>query len=416
MKIAVIGTGIAGLTCAHLLARRHDVTVFESNPTIGGHTATVDVDIGERRYAIDTGFVVYNDRTYPNFARLMSALNVASQSTEMSFSVRDRDSGFEYSSGSLNAFFAQRTNFVNPKFWRMLSDIRRFNSEVDADLREGRLGDDITLGRYLWQSDYGEYFVHRFIVPMGAAIWSASIESILDFPLLFVVRFFKDHGLLGIDESPQWRVLRDGSRSYLAPLVESLQQRIHVSTPVNALQRDSEGVTVVTERFGAQHFDHAVMATHSDQALALLKCASVAECSILGAIPYRESDVVLHTDHSVLPGRRLAGASWNYQLATKRRDNAVLTYNMNILQGIEAPVTFCVTQNDNGHIDNGKVLRRLRYAHPVFTVPGMAAQRRWGEINGTSRVWFAGAYWHNGFHEDGVVSALRVCSALGVEW
>lgn len=416
MKIAVIGTGIAGLTSAYLLARRFDVTVFESSPVIGGHTATVDVDVESGRYAIDTGFIVYNERTYPNFIRLLRELGVANQATEMSFSVKDRNSGFEYSGRSLNALFAQRSNLLNPKMWRMLSDILRFNDEADADLREGRLDDGITLGQYLWRRNYGEYFVHRFLVPMGAAIWSSSVESMLDFPLLFFVRFFKNHGLLTVDQQPQWRVLCGGSRSYLAPLMEPLQQRIHVATPVRALQRDSEGVTVVTERFGAQRFDQVVVATHSDQALALLSDASAAERSILGAIPYRENDVVLHTDRSVLPQRRRAWASWNYQLATSRRENAVLTYNMNILQGIEAPETFCVTLNDNDHIDDSKVLQRLRYAHPVFTMAGIAAQERWGEINGAQRVWFCGAYWRNGFHEDGLVSALRVCSLLGVDW
>jgi predicted NAD/FAD-binding protein len=415
-KIAVIGTGIAGLTSAYLLSRRYQVTVFEANAAIGGHTATVDVDVDNRRYAIDTGFIVYNDWTYPNFIRLMDELGVASQPTEMSFSVKREKGDFEYSGSNLNTLFAQRSNVFNPSFLRMISDILRFNKEAEHDLATGRIDPAATLGNYLRQHGYGDYFIWRFLVPMGAAIWSASTPSMLDFPLQFFLRFFKNHGLLTVDQRPQWRVLRGGSRSYLAPLIAPLQQRIHISTPVRSIRRTPDGVFIGSERFGEQQFDAVVIATHSDQALTLLSDASNAERAILDAIPYRDNDVVLHTDASLLPRRRLAWASWNYHLSAAQPDHAVLTYNMNILQSITAPSTFCVTLNNTAAIDAAKILRRFRYAHPVFTLAGTAAQQRWQEINGVNRSWFCGAYWRNGFHEDGVVSALRVCAALGVPW
>lgn len=416
MKIAVVGTGIAGLTCAYLLSRRHDVAVFEAGAAVGGHTATVDVDVGGQRYAIDTGFIAYNDWTYPNFVRLLAELGVTGQPTTMGLSVKDRNGTFEYGSAGANTLFAQRGNLLNPKFWRMLADVLRFNREAGADLLAGRLDDGATLGQYLWRSNYGEYFVHRYLVPLGTSIWSSSIESMLDMPLQFFVRFFKQHGLLSLDHHPQWFVVQGGSRSYLAPLVAPVQQRIHVSTPVQSVRRDADGATVVTERFGAQHFDHVVLATHSDQALALLADADATERALLGALPYRMKKVVLHTDTRLLPRRRRTWSSWNYQLAARRSEDAVLTYNMSRLQGLDAPQTFCVTLNDQGSIDGDKVLRRFGYAHPVFTMAGVAAQQRWHEINGHRRTWFCGAYWRYGFHEDAVASALRVCDALGVPW
>jgi predicted NAD/FAD-binding protein len=416
VRIAIIGTGISGLTAAYLLSRRHDITVFEANASIGGHTATVDVDIDGRSYAVDTGFIVYNDWTYPNFIRLMRELGVQHRDTEMSFSVKCSRTGFEYSGSSLNTLFAQRRNILNPKFWLMLRDILRFNREAETDLISGRIDAAMTLGEYLRSNRYGDYFAQRFLVPMGAAIWSASTQVMLEFPLQFFVRFFKNHGLLSVNKRPQWRVLQGGSRSYLAPLTKNFIERICTNTPVSSVERSSGGVIVHSARFGAEHFDQVVIATHSDQALALLGDPSTAEREVLGAIPYQDNEVILHTDDSVLPAKKLAWASWNYHLTAERQPQAVLTYAMNILQRIDAPKTFCVTLNHTAAINPQKILRRFNYAHPVFTLQGIAAQQRWSEINGVNRTWFAGAYWRNGFHEDGVVSALRVCEALGETW
>lgn len=421
-KVAVIGSGVAGLTAAYRLSKTCDVTVFEANDTIGGHTATIDVRLNEvtgpKDYAIDTGFIVFNDWTYPNFIALMQELGVSSQPTEMGFSVKSSASDFEYCGSTLASLFAQRRNAVNPKFWGMLADILRFNREAVADIDSGSLDPALTLGDYLQQRGYGQYFRERYLVPMGAAIWSSSTRAMLAFPLIFFVRFFRNHGLLSVNHRPQWRVLCGGSRSYLAPLSAPFRERIHTSTPVQAVRRDNDGVVVITERFGAQRFDQVIIAAHSNQALALLADASSAERDVLGAIPYQNNSVVLHTDARVLPRRRSAWASWNYQLDENPEQPAVLTYAMNILQGIDAPHTFCVTLNHRESnradaIDPEKILGRFNYAHPVFTVAGLAAQQRWSEINGVNRTWFCGAYWGNGFHEDGVVSALRVAHALG---
>ncbi|MET0377359.1 MAG: FAD-dependent oxidoreductase [Spongiibacteraceae bacterium] len=437
-RIAVVGTGIAGLAAAYRLAPTCDITVFEASDAIGGHTATVDVLVDGVAYAIDTGFIVFNDWTYPNFIALMDELGVASQPSEMGFSVNCPRSGFEYCGSSLNGLFAQRRNLLRPQFWRMLADILRFNREalrvLDADSPDAGL----TLGEYLRRNHYSDYFCERYLVPMGAAIWSSSTRAMRDFPLLFFVRFFRNHGLLSVSERPQWRVLTGGSRSYLTPLTASYRERILTSTPVRAIRRDDDGVDVVTDRFGEQRFDQVVIATHADQALALLSDASAAEREVLGAIPYRNNRVVLHTDARVLPRRQRAWASWNYELGVDGEAPAVLTYNMNILQGLNAPHTFCVTLNPgernpgesnpaasnlhelkreqpdrSARIDPKKILGEFNYAHPVFTAAGMLAQARWAEINGRQRTWFCGAYWHNGFHEDGVVSGLRVAQALG---
>lgn len=412
MKIAIVGSGIAGLTCAYLLNRKHDIQVFEASDWIGGHTHTVDVQVEGRRYAIDTGFIVFNDWTYPNFIRLLGQVGVAFKPTEMSFSVSDPSSGVEYNGHDLNSLFAQRSNLWSPAFWGMLRDILRFNRQSLDDLASDRIDADTTLGQYLQRNGYGRRFIEHYIVPMGSAIWSMSLADMLGFPLQFFVRFCKNHGLLSVSDRPTWQVIEGGSRSYVAPLTASFAERIRLNCPVSRVVRDDNGVTLHSAA-GEERFDKVVFACHSDQALALLDQASTAERDILGALPYASNDVVLHTDTRLLPERPLAWASWNYRLGGPSDQPAAVTYNMNILQGIDSATTFCVSLNQSAAIDPGKILARFRYAHPQYSLAGTAAQARWQELQGAQHSYFCGAYWANGFHEDGVVSALRVARAFG---
>ncbi|MDT8894809.1 FAD-dependent oxidoreductase [Halomonas sp. I1] len=415
-RIAVVGSGIAGMAAAWYLSRRHSVTLFEADSRLGGHTATVDVDFDGHTHAIDTGFIVFNDRTYPHFQRLLKALEVSIQPTEMSFSVHETRRDFEYNGHTLNTLFAQRRNALRPAFLGLLRDILRFNRQSSRDLATARLPADLTLGDYLEANGYGADFQRRYLLPMGAAIWSASIEDLRRFPLSFFVRFFHHHGLLSVNDRPQWYTLTGGSRCYIPALTAPYARRIHLDTPVLGLRRDARGVRLRTPQ-GDTTFDQVVLACHADQALALLEDARPAERDVLGAMPYQDNSVVLHTDTRLLPRRRRAWASWNYRL-DERGDQArtSVTYNMNILQRLTSPHTFCVTLNDDADIAPDRVIGRYTYAHPRFTLTGQAAQHRHAEISGTAwRTHFCGAYWRNGFHEDGVWSALRVARAMGVE-
>ncbi|MGK0500555.1 MAG: putative NAD/FAD-binding protein [Oceanicoccus sp.] len=416
MKIAIVGSGISGLSAAYLLNKQHDITVFESEARIGGHTATVDVNVAGTDYAIDTGFIVYNDWTYPNFIRLMDELGVTSKETEMSFSVSCEMTGLEYGGNNLNTLFAQRRNLLNPKYLKMLWDIMRFNKQAIEDLDQQRIKPGITLGEYLDQNGYGKTFADKYLIPMGSAIWSASTDSMFKFPLLFFVRFFKNHGLLSVNNRPQWRVINGGSKSYIEPLTKGFADRIRLNSPVRKILRSEQGVELYLADGSSEQFDQVVLACHSDQALAMLVDASTEEQQVLGAMPYQANDVVLHTDESVLPGKRLAWSSWNYWLRSEQQEQAILSYNMNILQGIDAPVTFSVTLNATSDIDPSKILGRYNYAHPVFSLESVAATERWDDINGVNNTWFCGAYWANGFHEDGASSGIRVAKALGAPW
>ncbi|WP_010484313.1 NAD(P)/FAD-dependent oxidoreductase [Pseudomonas sp. S9] len=407
MKIAIIGSGISGLTSAYLLNRKHQITVFEASDWIGGHTHTVEVETAGKRFAIDTGFIVFNNWTYPHFIRLLGQLGVAYKPTQMSFSVSDPVSGTEYNGNSLNSLFAQRSNLISPRFWNMVRDILRFNREVIDDLNNYRIHPSMTLGQYLKAGGYCSRFTEHYIVPMGAAIWSMSLQDMLDFPLQFFVRFFKNHGLLSVNNRPQWCVIEGGSSRYIDPLSASFKQHIRLNCPVQRVERDAEGVNIYSTN-GLERFDKVVFACHSDQALALLAQPSAQERQILGALRYADNDVVLHTDTRLLPQRPLAWASWNYRLGGPVEQPAAVTYNMNILQGIQSDTTFCVSLNQSAQIEPSKILGRYSYSHPQYSLDSVGAQSRHEELLGPNHSYFCGAYWANGFHEDGVVSALRV--------
>jgi len=409
MRIAIIGTGIAGAVAARWLHRRHDITVYDGAGHIGGHTHTHRIELDGEVQHVDTGFIVYNHRTYPLFTGLLADLGVPSHESSMSFSVRNERTGLEYNGTSLDGLFAQRGNLVRPSFLRMVADIVRFNREaprlLDTDDAEITLGDFIATGRY------SSAFRDDYLVPMGAAIWSTDPERMLTFPARFFIRFLGNHGMLTVNDRPVWRVISGGSARYMDRLVAPWRDRIRLHTPVHQVRRVRDGVMLSTGGASPERFDHVVLACHADEALRLLADPSPAEREILGALPFQRNEAVLHTDASLLPRRRRAWAAWNYHVLPEGGQRVALTYNMNILQGLKSRNTFCVTLNRTGAIDPRRVLKRLTYDHPLFTSRGVAAQQRHREISGVRRTHYCGAYWRNGFHEDGIVSALQA-----VQW
>lgn len=413
MNIAIIGSGIAGLTCAWRLAGQHQVTLFEAASTPGGHTATVDIATPQDTWAIDTGFIVYNDRTYPRFMGLLSELGLSGQKTQMSFSVHNPQSGLEYNGHSLSSLFAQRRNLVKPAFWGLLTEIVRFNRLAKQALA-GAFDPGATLQTFLERHRFSPFFARHYILPMGAAIWSSSLQEMRRFPLALFLRFFENHGLLDIRQRPQWYVVPGGSREYVRALLAQRgdRLRLRLNAPVQNVIRRQEGVTLQLAS-GEQHFDQAIFACHSAQALAMLADPTSAEREILGDIGWQQNEVVLHSDPRWLPTRKLAWASWNYRLSEQDQASACVTYNMNILQGLpaDAPL-FCVTLNPPTPVDPRFVWKRMVYEHPLFNPQSWSAQMRREEINGRQRSWFCGAYWYNGFHEDGVRSALDVVNGI----
>jgi predicted NAD/FAD-binding protein len=412
-QVAIIGSGISGLTAAYLLSKKHKVTVFEKNNDIGGHTATVDIEKSGEKHAIDTGFIVFNNKTYPNFLALLDQIGIGKFPTEMSFSVHNCETGLEYNGHSLNTLFAQRSNLFKPKFWLLVKDILRFNKLCKKIYLDDIYSEGLTLGQFLKGYKFGDFFAEHYILPMGAAIWSSSLAQMEDFEFKFFVRFFHNHGLLNIADRPQWYVIPGGSRSYLPPLCEPFKERIHTNVNIESITRNDNKVQLHFEDSASQTFDDVVIACHSDQALALLGDANDDEKNILSAMPYSENSVILHTDKRLLPLREKAWASWNYQLSNDRNKAASVTYNMNILQGIKSDTTFCVTLNQKQDIDEKTILREFTYHHPIFSSHSIQAQQLRHKICGINNTHFAGAYWHNGFHEDGVKSAAEVALRFG---
>jgi len=406
-KVAVVGSGISGLTAAHYLQERYQVTVFEADDRAGGHVNTHQLVVDGLKLNVDSGFIVFNDRTYPNFIRLIDSLGITSSATEMSFSVSGRN--IEYNGHNLNTLFADRRNLLRPTFLRMVRDIFRFNSEA-RDLRSSDKVLDV--GTYLETHRYSDEFSNQYLLPMAAAIWSTGIESITEFPIAALVRFFDHHGLMDLRDRPQWRVIKGGANLYVQKIISQLQD-FRYSSPVVRVERGVERVEVITPD-NREFFDYLVIATHSDQALALLSDQSVAEQNILSRMKYTRNKVKLHTDSSIMPRRRRAWASWNYHL-DRAQGSAALTYYMNRLQHLSVATPVMVTLNDPGIIDDEKVIGVTEYDHPFYNHDMLSAQKQWHAISGQKRTYFAGAYWRNGFHEDGVVSALKVCKQLGVE-
>jgi predicted NAD/FAD-binding protein len=404
MKVAIIGGGIAGNVAAHRLHREHDITLYEAASHLGGHTHTHAVELAGRSWQVDTGFIVFNDRTYPNFVQLLDELGVASQPSSMSFSVRDEASGLEYNGTSLNSLFAQRRNLLSPRFLGMIGDILRFNREAPALLDEP--GGEMPLGELLARGRYGRAFIEHYVVPMGAAIWSTDPASMLAFPARFFVRFLHNHGMLTVNDRPTWRTIVGGSARYVEKLSAPFRHRVRLATPVESVRRVPGGVIVKARGFEAARYDAVFLACHSDQALAMLADPTAAEREVLGAIPYQRNEAVLHTDTRMMPRRRLAWAAWNYHLPAGGGGPAALTYDMSCLQRLDTPTPFLVTLNRGDEIDPARVIKRIVYQHPLYTPASVAAQARHRELNGPQRTYFCGAWWRNGFHEDGVVSAL----------
>jgi len=411
MKIAVVGAGISGLVAAHRLHPEHEITVYEANDSVGGHTNTVRVDLSDETHWVDTGFIVFNDRNYPNFEPLLAELGVQTQKSRMSFSVADDSGDFEYA-GSPRGLFAKPAHAVDPRFLRMVGDLIRFNREA-RELLELSPGEGPSLREFLRDGGYGEWFSERLIVAQASAVWSADPEQMWSFPAAFLARFFHNHGMLGFKDRPQWRTVTGGSRRYVEAITRPFSDRIRTGAPVRSISRSAAGVEIAAGGCESETFDEVVVAAHADQALAMLAEPTTAEREVLGATAFQPNEAVLHTDTSLLPTRRAAWASWNFHLTDPVRPQTTLTYWMNELQSLRSDTNFCVSLNMTDRIDPAKVIETIRYSHPVFTPEGVAAQSRQMEISGADRIHYCGAYWRWGFHEDGVVSALRALDNVG---
>lgn len=411
MKIAIVGGGIAGLAAAYYLSEHHQLTLFEQNDYVGGHTNTVSVREETKTYHVDTGFIVFNDRTYPNFCELLQSLKVESQATEMSFGLKCSETGLEYSGTSLGGFYAQRQNLFSWKQHRLLWDILRFH-RLARRLHEA-LSWEMTVGEFFSQHGFSQRFREQFFMPMGSAIWSCPRERLEQFPVRFIVEFYLHHGLLGLRDRPQWKVIKGGSYRYVDALLATIDMKLKLADPVVSVRRLEQGVQLNSRRGGEQLFDHVVLACHSDQALKIVsQSATVEERELLACFPYQRNQAILHTDTSILPLNRNAWACWNYLLRPQLNDTAVVTYNMNKLQGLDAEKTYCVSLNVDTILDRGQILAEFVYHHPVFNTRRAWAQSQHDKLIDHQSLSYCGAYWGNGFHEDGVCSALAVARKL----
>jgi len=413
--VAVIGAGISGLAAAYFLSRRHRVHLFEKEPRLGGHTNTVLVDGSNGPVALDTGFLVHNDRTYPNLVRLFGELGVATRASDMSFSVSCRRTGLEYSSRGANGFFAQRRNLLRASHLSLLGEIVRFNREAPA-LLETPDAEGQTLGDFLQCRNFGEGFTHRYLFPMASAIWSASLDAIRSFPAVTLIRFFDNHGLLSLSAQPTWKVVDGGSHTYIPRLIAPLSGSVHPGASIHAVRRSEDSITLTFRDRPSMRFDEVVFACHGDEVLPLLADPTDRERDLFACFTTATNVAWLHTDASVLPEEIRARASWNYRLTGDADAPPTVTYDLNRLQGLTTADQYCVTLNPNGGIDERRVLRRFVYRHPLYTQAAVRAQRQWCEVSGVNRTHYCGAYWRYGFHEDGLHSGLRVASTLGVEW
>ena len=410
MKIAVIGSGISGLTSSYILSKAHEVYLFEKNDYVGGHTHTHKIYEGTNKINVDSGFIVYNENTYPNFIKLINKLNVKSQPTSMGFSVKSKLKDFEYAGNSLNAIFAQRSNLLKPSFILMLKDIIKFNKMAEVDLDS--MDSNLSLEDFLKLKKFNRYFVNNYIIPMGAAIWSTSPKNMLKMPAIFFIRFFKNHGLLKVTDRPQWWVIKNGSKQYVKEIVKPFKNNIYLNCNVEKIVRKNNKV-IVDYNGKNDVFDAIVIATHSDQAYKMIYDKSKDEEHLLSSISYQKNTATLHTDTSILPKRELAWSSWNY-LLKNNNDLVSLTYNMNILQNLESEKTYCVTLNNSKDINNDKIIKELTYHHPLYDMNSIYAQKNKDKICGKNNTYFCGAYWGYGFHEDGVNSALDVCKKFNL--
>ena len=401
MKIAIVGSGISGNTIAHLLHKKHNITLFEKNNRIGGHSHTHNIEINGSPISVDTGFIVFNKKTYPLFSSLLRELDVAHEDSKMSFSVFSKKTGLEYNGTTLNTLFSQRRNIFNPKFIKMIFEILRFNKESLGLLATSK---ELSLGDYLAKNAYSDYFLKNYILPMGSAIWSSNLETMIKFPAKFFVTFLHNHGMLNINNRPQWLTISNGSKSYVQKLCHPFIDKIRLNSNIKFIERKSNKV-IVHSKYGSENFDYIFMACHSNQALAILKDPSNNEKEVLGAIPYTNNEVYLHTDSTIMPKYKLSWAAWNYNIDSKESEPITLTYNMNILQNIKIKTPVLVTLNPKGCIDPKKIIKKLNYTHPTFSIDSINAQKKHHIISGINRTFFAGAYWGNGFHEDGVKSA-----------